>query len=89
MTHPLAAPPVDFQGAVRQKSALADDVRVRNHRHSIPKSWRSYKSGIWCYGLPMDRYYPRSAHFHVLPRVFLQYVAAFRNSGNVPHLRTA
>ena len=81
MAQILAAPPAGLQGAVRPRSALADECRVRNHCHSIAKSWESYQSGIQCYGLFMDCYHPRSAHFLVEARVLEQYATAFRNSG--------
>jgi len=70
---------------------LANSVRIQ--LLSIQASWKSFKSGILCWGAFMDTMFPFDDHMVVTTRSLRAFASVFRNAGSLnqylSHLRLA
>ena len=65
--------------AVRLPDRLSREAGVRVMMASVLHSWRSYASGLRCWGAFMDLLCPAEPHFPALPHQLLKYAPLFRS----------
>ena len=65
--------------AVRLPSTIAREASLRNMMASVSGSWRSYQSGLRCWGCFMDACFPASPHFPAAQEHIAAFAVFFQN----------
>jgi len=79
--------------SLRFPSHLLRSHSLRLQFLSVQISWKSFRSGIYCYGHFMDTMFPLQDHFEVSSTTIRAFASVFRNAGSfgqyLSHLRLA